>query len=94
MSLSAASSEELRNRLMWRARRGMLELDLLLQGYLESQFETLTPVQIDSFIELLDTPDAVLLDFLLGRSMPIDARLAALVHAIRERPDPRDKNRV
>lgn len=72
-----------RNRLLWRSRRGMLELDLLLQGFIETNFDTLTPAQIDAFTRLLETSDDILLDFLLHRSIPTDAPLAALVTAIR-----------
>lgn len=81
--LAAPSAEEMRNRLMWRSRRGMLELDLLLQGYIETYFETLTPTQIEAFTRLLETPDTVLLDFLLGRSQPTDAVMADTVNAVR-----------
>lgn len=81
--LSAPPTGEIRNRLMWRSRRGMLELDLLLQGYIETHFDTLTPAQIAAFTQLLDTPDNVLLDFLLGRSQPADATMADTVNAVR-----------
>ena len=73
----------IRNRLLWRSRRGMLELDLLLQGFIETQFDNLTPEQIDTLTRLLETSDDILLDFFLCRSIPTDAMLAALVAAIR-----------
>ena len=77
-------AEAIRNRLLWRSRRGMLELDLLLQGFIEKQFDILTPPQIDALSRLLEISDDVLLDFLLRRSIPTDPPLAALVAAIRE----------
>lgn len=71
------------SRLRWKCRRGMLELDLLLRGFLDTAFETLDATQQQQFDRLLDYPDAVLLEWLLGRIQPADKDVAKLVQQIR-----------
>ena len=60
-----------RARLQWRCRRGMLELDLLLQGFLERGYDQLKPAQQQQFEALLALPDPQLLDYLLY-AQPVD----------------------
>jgi antitoxin CptB len=66
---SRARAEALR-RLRWRARRGLLENDLLLGHFLERQAETLNMTELNALARLLDLPDTELLDLLLGRRPP------------------------
>lgn len=56
-----------RKRLQWRCRRGMLELDLLLQSFLDNGYDELTSVQQQQFMQLLQLPDQQLLDYLMER---------------------------
>jgi antitoxin CptB len=72
-----------RDRLRWRCRRGLLELDLILQGFLERDFERLDDEERDLFLELLDFPDPELLEWALGRSEPADPRLRGAVRLLR-----------
>jgi antitoxin CptB len=72
-----------RDRLRWRCRRGLLELDLILQRFLERDFERLDDGQRNLFNELLDFPDPELLDWALGRSEPADPRLHGVVRLLR-----------
>ena len=72
-----------RPRLYWQCRRGMLELDILLQGFLDTGFETLATAEQRAFVELLDYPDAVLLEYMLGRMIPTDQSIANVVAKIR-----------
>ena len=44
-------------RLAWRCRRGMLELDIVLNRFVQEQFHTLTLEELDAFDELLTLPD-------------------------------------
>lgn len=55
------------DRIRWRCRRGLLELDLVLQRFLEHRFNRLDAEQRQRFDELLDEPDNDLLDLALGR---------------------------
>ncbi len=68
--------------LKWRCRRGMLELDILLNSYLDKNYNTMSPQQGDLFSEVLDYPDQVLFDLLLGNMLSSDARVNRLVSAI------------
>lgn len=74
------------NRLYWQCRRGMRELDLLLQGFLKQRYETLDADTLACFESLLQYPDAVLLEWLLGRQIPSDREVARLVRIIRDTP--------
>lgn len=55
--LSGTSREEAPGRLRWRSRRGMLELDLVLERFLGEIYPTLTAPQQAEFEQLLDLPD-------------------------------------
>ena len=72
-----------RARLAWHCRRGTLELDLLLQRWLEQRFERCSAAQRALFEALLELPDPVLADYLLAGIAPAQPALAELVEAIR-----------
>ena len=76
-------SQHSRNRLAWQCRRGMRELDVLLNGFLEHRFAELDAQERNSFARLLDYPDAVLLEWLMGRMIPADKDVASIVQDIR-----------
>ena len=67
----------------WRCRRGMKELDLLLAGWLDTQFEHASEEQRGQFQDLLELPDPQLAGYLLGGQRPERADLAAMVECIR-----------
>ena len=56
-----------RKRLRWRARRGLLENDLLITRFLKRHGDRMTSDQMISFEALLDLPENELLDLLLER---------------------------
>lgn len=56
--------------LRWRTRRGLRELDVILQHYLEQRYPEASEVERQAFVQLLEQPDADLLDWLLGRAAP------------------------
>ena len=70
------------DRIRWRCRRGLLELDLVLEGFLERGYGRLDAGQRRLFNELLEQPDNDLLDLALGRSEP-EPRYRALVALLR-----------
>jgi antitoxin CptB len=74
--------------LRWRCRRGMLELDLLLNDYLSQHFEQLDQERLSLFETLLDYPDPVLLDLLLGNMRASDTRLAEFIATIQISKNP------
>ena len=59
-----------RARLRWRARRGLLENDLILTRFLDAHEEELTDDEVDALTRLLDLADNPLMDLLLGRVEP------------------------
>ena len=77
------------NRLRWRSRRGMLELDLLLLPFFEEVFLELTPIEQDTFVELLEQDDPDLLMWFSQKDTPAKANLASMVSKILHRVQPR-----
>jgi antitoxin CptB len=59
-----------RARLRWRARRGLLENDLILTRFLDAHEETMTDEEVDAFSRLMELPDNNLMDLLLARKEP------------------------
>lgn len=70
-------------KLKWRCRRGMLELDLLFEQFLEKQLPNLTPAQAEELEWLLSFPDPDLYSWLMGYVVPDDPRVNELVTFIR-----------
>ncbi len=66
----------------WQCRRGMLELDLLLNNFVDKKVDTLSEQEKQSFELLLSYPDQTLLDLLLGNSVSSDPAIAILVQQI------------
>lgn len=72
-------------RLYWQCRRGMRELDLLLKSYLDHPqgYPQLDAAGREALNILLDYPDQLLLEVLLGRQIPADREVADVVTRIR-----------
>src|SRR5689334_7187180 len=73
-------------RLMWRCRRGMKELDLLLERFARGELAVADPGRRRNLARLLELPDPVLVDYLLGQGLPPEPELAELVLRIRTSP--------
>ena len=80
-----SGAAELR-RLRWRCRRGMRELDRLLERYLDLAWPAASEAERGIFLRLLDCEDDRLWRWFLGHETPPDADLAALVQRIRDLP--------
>jgi antitoxin CptB len=76
-------------KLRWRCRRGMRELDALLEAFLESEGRGLSAAEMAAFEAILDLPDPELNGYLLGGHAPDDAAWAALIARIRAGYRPR-----
>lgn len=61
--------EEIR-RLAWRCRRGLLELDIVLQRFSERYLSRLTQAELVGLDLLLDLPDNEFLDVVTKRKVP------------------------
>lgn len=69
-------------RLRWRCRRGMKELDLLLESWLDRVWPGADAGRRQAFERMLDRSDPELAAWLLGGERPADAALAALIDEI------------
>lgn len=74
-------SETLR-RLRWRCRRGLLELDLVFQRFLDQRYPTLAADDRERFHKLLEVQDNTLLAYLNGVEIPADPDLIKIVRKI------------
>ena len=72
-----------RARLAWRCRRGMLELDLLLQPFVKHSYDGLSDEDKEKFHILLDFQDQELLEHLMLQKAPDDASLNDIINKIR-----------
>ena len=80
------ASEEL-NRLRWRCtRRAMREMDILLGGFLEQHYASLSPAQAVGFATLADMEDLDLWPLITGRrecENPQQAEVLAMLRKVR-----------
>ena len=70
-------------RIKWHCRRGLLELDLLLQRFVARNLDTLSDAQTQVFKELLAYEDNDLLDMVMGRAEPVNGDLSAVLALMR-----------
>ena len=75
-------------RLRWQCRRGMLELDAMLEAYLEKCFQEATEQEKNAFYILLKYPDQELLEYLMGRSVPPDKDVAHVARKVQAAAGP------
>jgi antitoxin CptB len=59
-----------RARLRWRARRGLLENDLILTRYLDANEESMSDEEVDAFSRLMELSDITLMDLLMAKKEP------------------------
>jgi len=64
--------DEEERRLQWQCRRGLLELDLLLQRFVAERYRASNATTQKAFRELLKLPDQTLLNWIQGRETPTD----------------------
>ena len=69
-------------KLRWRCRRGMKELDLLTEGYLDRYYPSASAAEQQAFADLLDVQDPLLMSYMVGREVPSDPTLAKVVRVM------------
>ncbi len=72
------------NAIRWGCRRGMLELDLLLNHFLQENYGSLSSEEQGLFARLLEQPDPLLLEWLIGEGRPDSQEFGGLIDTIRE----------
>ena len=82
MSAQASQADDLK-RLKWRCRRGLKELDVMLERFLSNGFEELSSAEKNHFKDLLEEQDLDLLAWFTGKSAPASADYQSLIALIR-----------
>ena len=75
-------------RLRWQCRRGMLELDLMLETFVEKCYADLPIKTKRAFHQLLKCQDQFLLDYLMGQDVPTDKDVADVAKQVRDAAGP------
>ncbi|SBS28280.1 Antitoxin CptB [Marinomonas aquimarina] len=81
-------------RLKWQCRRGMLELDVLFEPFLEDVFLTLDEEDRQRFYQLIECEDQEIFPWFMQKEVPEDPDLARIVHLILTRVQPENYRRV
>lgn len=69
-------------RARWRCRRGLLELDIVLQRFMDKYYPQLSDTELQQFAILLDLPDNDLWDMITTRKEPGDASLRPVLRLL------------
>ncbi len=69
-------------RLLWRCRRGMKELDIVLERFARAELPVASAGQRQILARFLELPDPLLAEYLLGNGIPPEPELAELARRI------------
>ena len=72
-----------RRRIAWRCRRGMKELDVLLEPFVANGLAQVPESELDDLERLLDTGDNILLDWLMGKEHSADVAIERQIERVR-----------
>lgn len=75
-------------RLKWQCRRGMLELDVLFEPFLDEVFLTLDEDDKQRFYKLIECEDQEIFPWFMQKEVPEDTDLARIVEIIVTRVQP------
>ncbi|MFT5394019.1 MAG: antitoxin CptB [Gammaproteobacteria bacterium] len=73
------------SRTRWRCRRGIREMDLILERFLGDGYGTLDGIERKAFDAILDLPDQDIYGWLMGHGSPPTPALTNIINHIRER---------
>ena len=71
-------------RVRWRCRRGLLELDIVLGRFIEQRYPVMDEEQRVVFEELLDLPDTELWDLITDKREPTHASQRVVLQWMKE----------
>ena len=75
---------EKKSRLLWRCRRGIKEMDIIFQDFINHSYDQLTDDKKNTFSRLLDEQDLDILNWIMGKDKPYDNELVNIINIIRE----------
>jgi len=70
------------DRVRWRCRRGMLELDIVLQRFVDKHYTQLNETELQQFDTLLNLPDNDLWDMITARKEMGDIKLQPMLRLL------------
>ncbi len=70
--------------LRWRCRRGIREMDIVLQTFLEQCYDTLSDIDKQSFTALLDETDLDIMNWMMGKDEPENNALKKMIFLIQQ----------
>lgn len=73
-----------KNQIQWLCRRGMLELDIILNYFFENHYDELTQSEKDIFQKLLQASDPDLYQWLMGYQLPNEEHFQNIVNKIQQ----------
>ncbi len=71
-------------RARWRCRRGLLELDIVLQRFMDQYYRQLDQHGLEQFERLLSLPDNDLWDLITARQVTADDNLQQIVELLQK----------
>ena len=71
-------------RARWRCRRGLLELDIVLQRFMDQHYAQLDQQELERFERLLSLPDNDLWDLISTRKAPADCSVQAVLELLQK----------
>ena len=74
---------EKKSRILWRCRRGIKEMDIVLQDFIKDSYDELNNENKSAFSKLLEEQDLDILNWVLGKEKPEDKTLIEIIKKIR-----------
>lgn len=74
--------DEEHRRMIWASRRGMLELDLILESFVRDRFAVLSAQDKIRYRELMGCQDQELFGWFLRKEQPDDPELQSIIRTI------------
>ncbi len=72
-----------KSRMLWRCRRGIKEMDIVLQDFIKNSYDELNNENKSAFSKLLEEQDLDILNWVLGKDKPEDKTLIEIIKKIR-----------
>ena len=86
MDTQAAEEAALLRKVKWKCRRGMRELDRIMERYLERRWGVAPTAEREQFLALLDVEDDKLFQWFMGYEPCTDERYASIVKTVGDLP--------